>query len=98
MGPLQHAGVGGGRVHCHLPAGVFAPDGPSRRVTSMLALLAVLFIVGAFLVDWKRSRLNWFDYTVLWVSIVYSRLWHRWGSNRPAPFPLDRAALVACNH
>ena len=64
----------------------------------MLALLAAAFTVSVFLVDWRRSRLVLFDYLVLRVTFIYSRLWHRWKCNRPAPFPLDGACLVVANH
>jgi len=64
----------------------------------MLPLFAVIFVAVVFLVDWKRSRLEIFDYLVLRITLIYSRLWHRWKCNRPAPFPLDRPCLVVSNH
>ncbi|MFO0966269.1 MAG: lysophospholipid acyltransferase family protein [Gemmataceae bacterium] len=64
----------------------------------MLPIIAFLFFTIGFFLDWKGSRLNLFDFLILRVSLVYSRLWHRWQSNRVAPFPRDRPCLVACNH
>src|SRR5262245_5184482 len=64
----------------------------------MLPLMAVVVLFLIVWIDWKRSKLGRFDYAVLRVSLIYARLWHRFSSNRPAPFPLDRACLVASNH
>lgn len=64
----------------------------------MLPLLAVLFVLAVVWLDWKRSRLPVFDYLVLRVTLIYSRLWHRWKRNRPAPFPREGACLVVSNH
>lgn len=64
----------------------------------MLPLFAVLFLCWAFWRDWRSSRLELFPFLVLRVALVYSRLWHRWQSNRPAPFPRGGGCLIVSNH
>lgn len=64
----------------------------------MLALFAVLIIAVMFFRDWRSSRLDLFDYMVVRVSLIYSRFWHRLGSNRAAPFRNDRGCLIVSNH
>ncbi len=49
-------------------------------------------------VEWRRSGRGGYDFLVLQWALVYSRLWHRWSCDRPAPLPATGPVLVIANH
>ncbi len=65
---------------------------------AMWALVCVIIILFRCFHLWVRSGLPWFTFIILRGGWVYSHLWHRWSTNRPAPFPAQGPALIICNH
>jgi 1-acyl-sn-glycerol-3-phosphate acyltransferase len=64
----------------------------------MLSLVAVAILTGAFLVQWRRSRLPLDEFSGLAAAKAYACVWHRCRTNRPAPFPATGPGIVVSNH
>lgn len=62
------------------------------------SLLCVLLAIYGVLHAWIRSKMCWMDFLIMRGAFHYVRLWHRWSSNRPAPFPRAGPAVIVCNH
>lgn len=64
----------------------------------MWVLVVLAAEIAVLLVNWRRSGQGLVDFLGLGLVNSYARLWHRWSSNRPAPFPPVGPVLIAVNH